>query len=783
MLSSSKKLSIYKTLIISISLLILSSFTAFSQQVGSIKGIIYEDSSGDPAMFTNVYLKGTTIGASTDINGYYSITKIPVGNYTLMVTSLGFDTIAEPIEIKAGQTLSKNLSLKESNVQLDEFEVSAEREEARTEVKMSVNKITPKEIKVLPSIGGEPDLAQYLQVLPGVVFTGDQGGQLYIRGGAPVQNKVLLDGMIVYQAFHSIGLFSVFDTDIIRNADVYTGGFGAQYGGRISSIMDITTTDGNKKRHSGKISVNPFGSRAMLQGPIKKAVNPDDASITYVLSAKTSYLEETSKLLYTYIDEEGLPFNFTDLYGKVSFNSGGGSKFSLFGFNFSDRVNYQALSNMNWDSWGAGGSFVLVPDGSDVLISGNLGYSEYMINMREDGTSAERFSSINSFNTNLNFKYFIKENELNYGIEIAGFNTDFSFVNAVNRTISQKSSTTELAGYVTYRIVAGLFVIEPGFRAQHFASLSTFSPEPRIGVKYNVNETFRLKGAAGMYAQNLISAISDRDVVNLFQGFLSGPDNLQRRLTNPDGSTRDITHALQKANHYILGFEYDFTNKLNLNVEGYIKDFTQLTNLNRNKIFEDNPANFDKPEVFRKDFIIETGAAMGIDFALKYASKKTYLWFVYSLGKIDRWDGVIEYHPIFDRRHNVNVVGSQKFGKEKDWEFNVRWNYGSGFPFTQTAGYYEQFNFTDGINTDYTSANGDLGILYGGLFEGRLPDYHRLDITIKKTFEISKNSKIEVNAGATNIYNRRNIFYFDRVRFDRVDQLPFLPSIGFNWTF
>src|SRR5690606_13999774 len=135
---------------------------------------------------------------------------------------------------------------------------------------MSVVKISPKEIKQLPTIGGEADLAQYLQVLPGVVFTGDQGGQLYIRGGSPVQNKVLMDGMIVYNPFHSIGLFSVFETDIIRNADVYTGGFTAEYGGRISSIMDTTTRDGNSKYFGGKVGFSPSGAKLLLEGPLKK---------------------------------------------------------------------------------------------------------------------------------------------------------------------------------------------------------------------------------------------------------------------------------------------------------------------------------------------------------------------------------------------------------------------------------------------------------------------------------------------------------------------------------
>ena len=257
-------------------LVLIALFLAFGlvgfSQTGSIRGFVYDDSNGEPVIFTNVYLKGTSYGASTDVNGYYAITQVPPGNYTLTVTYLGYDTISFPIALKENKIITKRLSLKRSSIKLDIVEVSAEKQEAQTEIQTSVIKITPKQIKQIPTVGGEPDLAQYLQVLPGVVFTGDQGGQLYIRGGSPVQNKVLLDGMVIYNPFHSIGLFSVFDADIIRNADVYTGGFNSEYGGRISSIMDITTRDGNKKRVAGKVSANPFASNTNLNTPIPSRV-------------------------------------------------------------------------------------------------------------------------------------------------------------------------------------------------------------------------------------------------------------------------------------------------------------------------------------------------------------------------------------------------------------------------------------------------------------------------------------------------------------------------------
>ena len=191
-----------------IALLFLIPMAMLAQQKGTVRGFVYDKETGEPVLFTPVFLKGTQMGALTDVNGFYSISDVPAGSYELMINSIGFDTLIVPVQVQAGQVITKQLYVKKASVNLKAVEVSAERESQKTEVRTSVTKITPKEIKSVPSIGGEPDLAQYLQVLPGVVFSGDQGGQLYIRGGTPIMNKVLLDGMVVYNPFHSIGLFS-----------------------------------------------------------------------------------------------------------------------------------------------------------------------------------------------------------------------------------------------------------------------------------------------------------------------------------------------------------------------------------------------------------------------------------------------------------------------------------------------------------------------------------------------------------------------------------------------
>lgn len=748
----------------------------FSQ--GIIRGFVYDKSTGEPIMFANVLLKNTKAGTLTDVNGFFTFTKLQPGTYTLQVLFLGYDTVSIQVSVKDKEIVTKKIYLEESSVMLEELEVSAEKTDKTEQVRISLNKVTPKQIERIPSIGSEPDFAQYVQVIPGVIFTGDQGGQLYIRGGSPIQNKVLLDGMVIYNPFHSIGFFSVFDSDIIRSADVYTGGFNADYGGRISSIMDIVTKDGNKNKQSGKISASTFGSKLLLEGPVFRGEDQSKTSMSYVLSAKTSYIRESSKSLYSYVDSLGIPFAFNDLYAKLSLNTENGSKINLFGFRFTDNVKYKALSNFNWKSGGFGSNIILVPSGSPFLFKVNFSYSKYDITL-EESDGLPRNSLINGFNLGLNFNYFTGKNQLNYGIETYGFKTDFNYYNSVGRKIDQSQNTTELAAFFKYKIAKDKFVIEPGLRVQYYASLLTISPEPRLGLKYNISKKLRYKFATGLYSQNFIGTSSDRDVVNLFYGFLSSPEigDLPEKF---DG--KDVKSSLQKAYHVVSGLEYDLTNHLDLNLEGYFKRNIQLTNINRNKIFDDTGDNWQVPDLLKKDFIVENGNAYGIDFILKYDYKRTYFWMAYSFGYVDRYDGFSTYFPIYDRRHNINIVATRTLGKNLNWELSARWNYGSGFPFRKTGGYYEQLQINE-INTNIASANALLGILYGDLNTGRLPNYHRLDLTLKNTIEFSKNSTLEITFSCTNIYNRENIFYYDRIANKRVNQLPIIPSVGVNLTF
>lgn len=746
-------------------------------QTGELRGFIYEEATSEPSIYTSVFLKGTNYGAQTNLDGFFTITRIPPGNYTLMVTSIGFDTLTQPLTIKSGDLLTKKFYLKQSAIEMRAIEVSAEDQSKKVDTRVSVNKITPKEIRQIPTIGGEPDLAQYLQVVPGIVFSGDQGGQLYIRGGTPIQNKLLLDGMVIYNPFHSIGLYSVVDAEIIRGADVYTGGFNAEYGDRISSIMDITTRDGNKKRLAGKVSANTFTSKVILEGPLKKETESDEGSSSFLLSGKTSYLDQTSKSLYDYADSLGLPYSFTDIYGKISFNAKSGSKFNIFGFNFTDDVNYLHVADLGWKSFGAGTNFVYVPLGSSVLIDGNFAFSRYKIDLIEE-QGRSRSSRINGFNLALNFSYFFGKDEFRYGVDVLGFRTDYKLTNALGSPVGQEENTTELAAFFKYKKVWDKFILEPGIRLNYYSSLSEFAPEPRLTFKYNITESIRMKGAAGLYSQNLLSTSSDRDVVNLFYGFLSGSSDLPDEFKG-----EDVTSFLQKARHLIAGFEIDLPFNLVFNVEGYIKEFTQLENINRDKIFADDAAHSTKPDILKKDYILEKGIARGVDMTLKYDKRKLYVWLVYSLGFNKRTDETREYEPSFDRRHNINLVTTYKFGKKDAWQASARMNFGSPFPFTQTQGFFESVQFPNGIGTDILNQNGDLEIYYAEINKGRLSYFHRLDLSLQRTFLLSKNNILEITAGATNVYDRKNIFYRSRLTDEKIYQLPVMPTLGASLTF
>lgn len=773
-------------LIIIIGVLFLQGAGVYAQ-TATVRGNVFDKATGEPVMFASVEVEGASLGTTTDMEGFYSISNIPAGNVTLILTFVGYEDLRKEITLKANEVQTVQLFMESASIQLAEIDVSGRKEQARTETQVSKVTITPKQVKAMPTIGGQADIAQYLPVLPGVIFSGDQGGQLYIRGGSPVQNMVLLDGMVIYNPFHSIGFYSVFETDAIRTIDVYTGGFNAEYGGRASAVLDIKTREGNRKRLAGKLAANPFVSSLLLEGPIVKLKdNGSGGSISYLFTAKHSYIDQVSKSLYSYAvdtalfnrglldesqrvapEEIGLPFSFTDLYGKVSFMLGTGTKFNMFGFNFKDRVRYPGVK-VNWDAFGTGTDFTIVPTNSNAIIGGLISFSDYEISLEEQ-TNAPRRSRINGFNFGLDFTYFGNNSELKYGFQVRGMRTELEFRNFTGITLEHIKNTTEISSFFKFRKSLNKLVLEPSLRLHYYASLNEFSPEPRFSLKYNINNRLRLKAAGGLFSQNLIATVREDDVVALFVGFITDPEE---SFLKP-GTSEKVDHKLQKAVHGIFGVEVDLTNRLEFNFEPYVKRFTQIVNLNRNKILPIDP-----------DYATESGTAYGLDFSLKYQDRQYYLWMAYSLAWVDRFDGFQEYNPIFDRRHNLNLLGTYTFGDDLNWEVSARWNFGTGFPFTLTQGFYGKLSFDNGITTDPLTENPQLSqILSSDRNSGRLPAYSRIDLSAKYTKKLENSMTLETTFSVTNATNRDNIFFADPETQARINQLPILPSLGVGISF
>jgi hypothetical protein len=771
-------------------------------QVNEVKGSV-ADEKGEPVIGAVAFIEEIKSGAFTNELGVFSLSKVPAGKYSLRITSIGYDTIRESLDLTgmSGKIVKRSFVMKERITELEEVVITDDKVGKIDPVKLKIgeSRISARQIRLMPSLGS-PDLAQYLQVLPGVITSGDQGGQLFVRGGTPIMNMVLLDGMIVYAPFHSIGVFSVFDPEYIRTTDVYSAGFGAEYGGRVSSVMDIRTRNGNLTNFSVKAHTNPFTSGVLMEGPLSKKNKPGSGS-SYLLSWRELRLDKTSPVLYKSLtDTFGLPYKFRDIYGKLTF-TGQGNRLNLFGFSHGDDVNLAFPSDVTWNAFGGGMNFQYLPSNSKVIMSGNIGYSGYATALNSVNETFPRSSEIQGLNSNLNFAYIINNvDELSYGVQILSFSTNFMFTNAFGNRVVQEESNTELAMYLKYRKVfkrkeatdgtakKPRAVLEPGLRGHFFNDKNYFSLEPRLRGKLNFNR-FSLHAATGLYAQNLVSSGSDLDVVNFFQGIMTAPDNL----ANPTQS-----HSLQTAAHLVGGTEIELFENLETTIEGWYKNFSQITTINRFKIFPADP-----------DFTVETGVAYGGDVSLKYDRKGMFLYANYGLAFITRDNGMQEYPASFDRRHTANTVASYSKGNVYDkqinrakedgqkglpfkakfesskWEFGGRWSLGSGFPFTQTQGFFEKLNFdNNGSQTNIGQQNGNLGILYSAnLNQGRLPYFHRLDVSIKRRWQLKNRFLVETNISVYNTYNRDNIFYIDRVRYTRVNQLPLIPSVGIQITY
>ena len=728
-------------------------------QRASLRGFVTDKDDGEALQGVNVVLDNTEggfYGTVTDNDGIYALSRIPPGQYLLQVSFIGYETYLDTLLLRSGSIKSLNIELSASDTELGEVLVEAELPGGAAGVTAGLQSVKPQDIELIPAPDVSGDLATYLTTLPGIVSIGDRGGQLFVRGGEPSHNMVLLDGMYVHQPFHILGFYSAFPADIINRADVYAGGYGSQFNGRMSSVIDVYTRNGSKKGFGGNVSLAPFVSAALLEGPLVKD------RVSFLGSIRRSVIEEGAS---RYISED-LPYNFGDSFAKLHVVLSENQQISFSWLDTFDRGTLgeqtvdRVLDEIRWNNTAFGLRYLFLSGTKPFL--GELVFS--ISRMRSEVGPNEdpvRSSQFNSFNYAVNFTNFIGRTEWKYGI--------FARAPSLQTELGGLFQEDEFGAGRRHKI--GMYVepdvhINANLRARIglIAMLFTGNQnntffEPRARLVWE-NGPHEVSGAVGIYHQEVIGLNDRRDATNVFTAWVNAPSS-------------DLTES----KHALLGYRYHPTQWLELSTEAYYKSI--------DNIFIAEWTAFPR---FTTRMQPASGRAFGWDLRAELRRPNLYMFLNYGLSSVEYsaeqstlqlWYGSesLRFRPPHDRRHQINFVVSTSIF---DFDVSTRWNFGSGLPFSEIVG-FDGFVFLDGVQ-DIFAANDSRRVIYDRPFGGTLPTYHRLDVSVDRTFSWDAIS-LTAQAGVINVYNRRNVLSFDVFTLKRSDQLPILPTVGLKVEF
>ncbi len=724
-------------------------------QSAAVRGFVTDASSGEALPGANVFVEnsaGDIFGVAADNDGFYAIGRLQEGRYVFAASYVGFVSYVDTLRLASAEILALNVALTPSTQELDEVVVDAERTTGVAKVLAGLQTVLPAEIDRIPSPDISGDLAAYLTVLPGFITIGDQGGQFFIRGGEPWQNLVLLDGMLVYQPFHILGFFSAFPTEILNSVDIYAGGFGARYGGRISSVIDVTSRHGNKHRYAGSATVSPFVIGARAEGPLD-----DSGKFSFLASLRQSVIEEGASLI---VDRK-VPFRFSDLFVKLHGSLNRNARLSATLLRTYDRgkigedVGLTPLAEVRWRNEAFGARYLVLPGAMPVLGEFRIGFSKISSELGPDDAPV-RSSSTSRVNTSADLTFYGGVVDVRWGLFARTLNVKSKLGGLFQNLVVYDEWITEVGIYAEpeFQPVEHL-KIAPGLRIQNFPSKRAVYLEPRLRASWELGR-HRLSGAMGVYHQEIIGISDRRDATSVFTAWAAVPD------------LSDIPQSV----HLILGYNVQLTPGLDVAIEGYRKWYSNLF------IAEWTAHPRLTTRVQQAD-----GRVVGMDVRIEYRSRTFYGNISYGLSSVEYdaqqaalelWFGTAEFRfrPAHDRRHQLNVLASTRI---LEFDLTARWQFGSGLPYNRALG-FDGFVLMDGAVDVFKEAGGRR-VIYEKPFNGVLPTYHRLDLSLERTFEV-RGAALTLQGSLINTYDRANIFYLDVFTLRRADQLPFIPSIG-----
>lgn len=715
-----------------------------AQEAGNLRGTITDSTNGEALAYANVFVKEINRGTATDKRGNYLIIGLPANQtYNVIFSYIGYLQKSLKVSIKPGAITQVNVQMVPSNIELQTIEKIGEKVIRKNETNIGLQTITMKQLEVMPK-GVETDVLRSLQYLSGVRTTGDVSARYYVRGGTGDENLVLLNGVPIYNPFHALGLFSVIDPDMINSVEFYKGGFTAEYGGRLSSVLDVVTKNGNQKSYGFKAAASYLTGKALFEGPIPNG--------SFIITGRKSF---STEILKKFLNDQNVPIDFYDASFKLNYSNPevlNNGRFLLFGFLSGDNIDYEdpAKEDFNWNNGILGFEWLQV---YDVPLYSRLGISLSRFNGKINPNQSDIRPKENEVSdVNLSFdltNVFDSKDELGAGFNFKALSTKLFLRNTQGVATNLDEFGGNFAIYFKYKLLRyENFGADIGSR-YNLSGLSRNGGgiiEPRVSLSYRPVPFAALKGAWGIYSQEVSTIADENEVINLFEPWVIIPDYL-----NPS-----------TAIHYVIGTELNLSALSTVEVEGYYKIVHNLPIINHGKIFSYEP-----------DLLEGRGESYGWEFSYKYVTPALSIMTSYTLSWAYRSLGSYLYYPRYDSRHSVNLSVAYDFGG--GWQASAVWSFNTGLPFTPLAGYYDKLYFNEFGNDWFSDDDLKPFLILGDRNIKRLPDYHRLDLSLSKSFQLGF-LNLGIDVSVINVYNRKNIFYFKRDTGEIVNMLPVLPT-------
>ena len=733
------------------------------QQEATLSGFVSDSATKEKMISATVAIRGTKLGALTNKQGMFTIKGIAPGSYIVTVSFVGYRRIEQELTFAPGESKRVNFQLTPNTVASKEITVIADDEIERREIVVSRVDIPVEQLSQL-RIGGESDVFRALQYLPGVLTSSQLSSGLYIRGGSPDQNLILIDGSTVYNPSHLLGFFSTFNPDAIKNVELIKGGYPAEYGGRLSAVLDLTQKDGNRENVEGVATLGAISSRLSLQGPLGAG--------SWFIGGRRTYLDLILGLIPQDPAEPFPDFAFYDANAKLTQDLSDNDIISASGFLSRDDLSLDGggidfnvhignrTGTLRWNHIFNESLF------SVLNVSGSQYENGFVGNNGGFGFIVE--NGITDYTLKGSTEWFITNDAtLKGGFEVTNYT--FSYYQNTTGSDTAIASGTQQAGLTNLKIrdwtyaaflqgnyqLTDLLGLQAGLRLDHYDQLQQTYFDPRLALRLQVQPGVVVKGAWGIFHQYLhLASLPD---FSFFDTWLP----------------TDSSSLPSIGTHYIVGVETEPWEGTSVNVDLYYKTMENITELNRFNT---------RSGTVSQIFYTGDGHSYGAELFVQQRAGRLTGWMGYGLGFIasqfDSINGGREFRPKYDRRHDVKLVAQYKINDR--WEVGASFSFQSGQSYTGATSRFRTNLPGDTVAADVVIPSERFGL--------RLPPSHQLNINANYNstlFGLPMRLLIDLY----NVYSRRDIWFryydttTDETKVTDVRLLPIIPSVALEVKF